>query len=135
MQIRQADIYRADMALVDELWIPGRLPNLNDALAAARAWKGRKYGEMKRRVTAEIAAMAISGGLRPRPDGAHVSLVFVESNMRRDPDNVAGMGAKFILDGLKQAGIIPNDGWKHIKSLNLSWSVSKKAPGVWVRLS
>jgi hypothetical protein len=33
----------------------------------------------------------------------------------RDPDNISSGGRKIILDGLVQAGVIPDDGWDVVR--------------------
>jgi len=43
----------------------------------------------------------------------HVTFIWIESNKRRDPDNVA-FAKKFILDAAQKAGLIENDGHKQI---------------------
>lgn len=46
-----------------------------------------------------------------------LSIDWYVKNRRKDPDNIA-FAVKFILDGLQQAGIIDNDGFKQVLSIN-----------------
>jgi len=41
---------------------------------------------------------------------------WIESNKRRDPDNIA-FAQKFVFDGLIKAGILENDGHKQVKRI------------------
>ena len=95
--------------------IPGELPSLNAVLAGAkRHWSS--YAALKKALTNKIAWIA-KGQLTPIPNGP-VDLVFrwVTKNRKADPDNISH-GAKYIIDGLVAAGILPNDGRKTIRSL------------------
>lgn len=49
-------------------------------------------------------------------EAASLTIVHIEPNRRRDPDNIMA-AQKFILDGMVQAGIIEDDGWRHIWSI------------------
>jgi len=52
---------------------------------------------------------------------------------RQDKDNVAA-GVKFILDGIVQAGVLKNDGWKEIGDILHRFKVDKKNPRIEVQL-
>lgn len=94
--------------------IPGELPSLNAVLAGAkRHWSG--YASLKKAQTNKVAWIA-KGQLTP-VDGP-VDLVFrwTTKNRKVDPDNVSH-GAKYLIDGLVAAGILPDDGRKTIRSL------------------
>lgn len=62
-----------------------------------------------------------------------VSITWVEKNRRRDKDNISA-GQKFIFDGLIEAGVLKNDGWKEIGEVSHSFRVDKKNPRIIVRL-
>lgn len=49
--------------------------------------------------------------------------------MRRDPDNIAA-AVKFIWDGLVEAGVIPNDGWKENGGWSNHFEVDKDNPRI-----
>ena len=52
---------------------------------------------------------------------------------RTDKDNITG-GLKFVLDGLQDAGILKNDGWKEIGNIYHFFKVDKKNPGLELEL-
>ena len=115
-----------------EITIPGELPNLNAALAGAkRHWSS--YAQIKKTQTNKVAWIA-KGQLTPITPPINLIFFWVTKTRRVDPDNVSH-GAKYIIDGLVNAGILPNDGRKVIRSLtHLFPEPDKKAPRVTVRL-
>ena len=97
-----------------EITIPGELPNLNAALAGAkRHWSS--YAQIKKQQTNKVAWIA-RGQLTPVTPPVDLVFSWTTKNKRVDPDNVSH-GAKYIIDGLVNAGILPNDGRKVIRSL------------------
>ena len=44
---------------------------------------------------------------------------------RRDPDNIASAGQKVLLDALQVAGVLPNDGWHEIASIEHNFKKSE----------
>lgn len=117
-----------------ELWVPGVLPDLNKALAAARSARGRYsgYARLKKDATDWVALHA-----RALPAFRRVRMEFTwhEPNRRTDPDNLIS-AKKFILDGLVQAGVLPGDGWENIASFGEErWFVVARDPGVLVFLA
>jgi len=116
------------------VFLPGPLPGLNEIIDARRAQRGRwnAYTTMKRRWQTQCVRIIQAAGLIPM---ARCTILFTwrEPNRKRDPDNVV-MGKKFVLDALQQAGILPNDGWRHIAAFRDRWEVDRDAPGVLVEL-
>lgn len=56
-------------------------------------------------------------------------------NRKKDPDNIS-FAKKFLLDGMVCAGLIPNDGWKHIGGFDGDdFTVDKENPRVIVTIS
>ncbi len=106
---------------------------MNEVIAAAKGCRGRGtlYSRMKREWNARVSAAATAAGMTPMRS-AHVSLFWWETSKRRDPDNFLA-SKKFVLDGLVDALVLPNDGWGEVLSLAEQWGVSKK-PGVHVVL-
>ena len=97
-----------------EITIPGELPNLNAALAGAkRHWSS--YAQIKKQQTNKVAWIA-RGQLTPVTPPVDLVFSWTTKNKRVDPDNVSH-GAKYLIDGLVNAGILPNDGRKVIRSL------------------
>ena len=58
-----------------------------------------------------------------------VTCTWITKDLRKDPDNVSA-GVKFILDGLVQAGILPDDRRKQINSIKHEFGVDKQNPRV-----
>ncbi len=116
---------------VSQLWIPGRLPGLNDIVAMNRS-SHHAYHACKNKWHHTIGLIAMASGAK-RFERAHIRLQWVEPNKRRDPDNVCG-GLKFILDALKLSGVLGSDGWAGVLSIAHTWGVDKSNPGVRVTL-
>ena len=96
--------------------IIGRLPGTNEIITAAKkVGNGSVYTRMKRKFTSELA-YRFRNGLDGVYELISLKLIWNEKKRYRDPDNVMG-GIKFILDGLVQAGIIPDDNYKHIGAI------------------
>ncbi len=137
-------------------WIAGKVPSLNDLLAAKgggsapiltslimrhRPGKRKQSGarfdlyndikqDWKRRTVSAIGSPFI------RVDRAHFGYVIVEETLKRDPSNICSAAIKFIEDGLVEAGVIPNDGWDQVQSIRVTWIHRKaRAPGVYVVMS
>ena len=114
-----------------KLEIPGRLPGLNEIIAAAKSHYA-KYSTEKKERTEEVAWLAKKAGL-PKYERAHLVITWYEPNSRRDPDNVMA-GQKFILDGLVQAGVLPGDSQKYIAGIVHRFRVDKRRPRVEVEI-
>lgn len=114
------------------LWIPGRLPGLNELLEA----KGSKVREARHRAKndaqAKIALFARSQ-LKP-VKRATFHYEFHEPNRKRDPSNIAAGAIKIIEDALQLAGIIDNDGWKAVAGFTVAFVVDRESQGVWLKL-
>ena len=115
-----------------EITIPGELPNLNAALAGAkRHWSS--YAQIKKQQTNKVAWIA-QGQLTPVTPPVDLVFSWVTKNRRVDPDNISH-GAKYLIDGLVNAGILPDDGRRTIRSLtHLFPDPDPKAPRVTIRL-
>jgi hypothetical protein len=122
------------------LSILGRIPNLNDVLDArattftVSSKRLDKYTPLKAKWTKAIEMLARSQIRKPLPP-AHYRILFIEPNRKRDPDGLF-VAAKFILDGIKEAGLIENDGWKQVLGVEFVWEVSGDDfnPGVLVAI-
>ena len=94
--------------------IPGELPSLNAVLAGAkRHWSS--YSSVKKQQTNKVHWIA-KGQLTPVDGPVDLVFTWTTKNRRIDPDNTSH-GAKYIIDGLVAAGILPDDGRKTIRSL------------------
>lgn len=114
-----------------KLTIPGRLPGMNEIVAAAKSHP-KQYSGMKRKHTQDVAILARS---LPHMERVDVQITWICENKRRDQDNISGGGTKFVLDGLQAAGVIDNDGWKQINSITHKFAVDKNNPRIEVELT
>jgi hypothetical protein len=109
------------------LWVPGKLPGLNELIGAAKGagGTGRAYSRLKRNWTEAVWALAKAARLAPYDPGARVYMGFVwyEADRRRDMDNIAAGGRKLILDGLVKAGVLATDGWGGVAGWTDSFEV------------
>lgn len=100
-------------ALEMKLVIPGRLPCMNDLIAANRLNKYAGAG-VKKKTQRQIILI-----LQPQVQGqrftkkVNIRIEYYEKDMRRDEDNVMS-AAKFILDALQDMELIPNDSRKYV---------------------
>ncbi len=107
--------------------IPGRLPGLNEIIAAAKSHYA-KYSTEKKAYTEEVAWLAKQARL-PKLEKVYLFITWFEPDRRRDPDNIM-TGQKFILDGLVAAGVLPNDSQKYIAGIVHRFRVDRKNPRV-----
>ena len=110
--------------------IPMRFPSLNEYIDANRS-DPRAGSRMKRRLT-EACAWCFKG---KAIDGfpARLRIVYREPNRRRDIDNIT-YAAKYILDGMVEAGAIPDDSQRYICSIESVVDVDRDNPRVEVWL-
>lgn len=121
---------------VKSFWIPIVLPGMNQIIDSCKRRKGNwnSYAELKSSLTYEICIY-----IREQKIGRYncpiwLHFIWREPNKRRDPDNIAAGGRKFILDALVREGIIQDDGWKQIAGWYDRFEVRKKNPGVYVTI-
>jgi hypothetical protein len=106
------------------LWIPGKLPGLNDIVAAAKISRRGVYAEMKREAERRIE-LAIYDACLPTMSEVWIRYEIVEPNKKRDPGNVLGGAIKFVEDALVRTGVLPNDNWGHIIGYDsVTWRVA-----------
>ena len=115
--------------------IPGTLPNLNDYIEAERISK-YKAAALKRETENAIGYYINLAKRQQEMPGPPVTMhyTWIEPNRRRDLDNISSFGRKVIQDSLVTAGILPNDGWKHIAGFSDSFEVDAKNPRVEIEI-
>ena len=118
---------------VARVWIPGRLPGMNDTTAKQGRGRGFAYAAEKRKWTNDIALLARAARV-PHFTRVHIAYRWVEANHKRDPSNIAAGGRKVVEDGLVLAKVLDNDGWEQIAGFSDTFEVGTK-PGVEVTIT
>lgn len=120
--------------MTQQLWVPGKLPGMNELIGAAKGFNGRgyAYAKLKREWTDSICVLALAARLQP-VGRARLRFTWREATRRRDPDNVCAGGRKLILDALVKADVLSDDGWDEIVGWEDRWEVGQK-PGVLVEI-
>lgn len=114
------------------LVIPGRFPALNEILESSKThWS--VYREEKETYTTLVKVAAQQAGLCPVSRPVKVTFFWVEKNKKRDKDNLRA-GAKFVLDGLVEAGVLPGDGWRWVQAFEDLFGVDAENPRVEVTI-
>lgn len=112
------------------LTIPGRLPGLNEYIAACNAAYAEGY-RMKRD-SMHTVMWQIKAQLR----GVHFTkpvflmFTFYEKDRRRDKDNVSSFARKAIQDALVQAGTLIDDGWGYVTGHMDQFDIDKENPRI-----
>ncbi|TDL57868.1 Holliday junction resolvase [Paenibacillus dendritiformis] len=110
--------------------IQGELPTLNEIIDAAKShWS--VYREMKETNTNLVAWIAKK---LPPINRADVTIIWYCKDRRKDKDNITA-GQKFIFDGLKEAGVIGNDGWKQIGDVTHRFRVDRNNPRIEIEIN
>lgn len=105
--------------MTQKIILPLRLPGLNEYTAACR---GNRFAgaSMKHKAQDQIARCL--GGIEPVKGPVTVQIEWMETNARRDCDNIA-FAKKFILDALVSEGILPDDSRKWVKGFRETFPV------------
>ena len=116
--------------------IPGELPDLNTIIAESKKGRGKwqPYNEMKQEYT-NIVAWIAKSEIKKQLKKIDLTITWICPNRRKDKDNISGGGTKFILDGLVQAKVIENDGWKQIGDIYHKFKIDKHNPRVEVAIT
>ena len=117
-----------------QLVIDGLMKGLND-------WRDVIHrsphagNDMAHSAKKRITALAREQRL-PRFEGpVVVTFDWYEPNLRRDLDNVAGTGQKWVLDGLVAAGVLPDDNMRHVVGLQHWAHIDPMEPGAIVTIT
>lgn len=125
------------------VYLPLSLMTLNemiDAQARARLVTNKATGKQvrisaytgkKKQATAEVALLCRAGLVAVR--AAFYTFLHVRTARNEDPDNFVAGAHKFVFDGLKASGVIPNDGWKQVLGFADFWQTGER-PGVLVAI-
>lgn len=113
--------------------IPGKLPGLNEYIAAERKNK-YQAAKLKRDTEKRIilaAKQQLCGVKFSCPVIMHYT--WYEPNRRRDKDNIA-FAKKFVQDAIVKCGVLKNDGWEEIEDFTDAFVVDARNPRVEVRI-
>ena len=117
-----------------KLIIPGRLPGLNEYIAAERS--NRHMGAKMKADSGNIVSVETRRCMRgvriERP--VFMEYTWVEKNRRRDLDNISSFGRKVIQDALVASGVLKDDGWKYVVGFSDRFEVDKDNPRIEVRI-
>lgn len=119
-----------EAVLLGRLIIPGRMPGLNDYIAAERSNRymaAKMKHEWQQTVCHEIRRQW--RGLK-FDEPIFLGYKFYEANKRRDHDNVAGFAHKVVQDAMVQMEVIRDDGWDYISGFIDWFQVDKKEPHI-----
>ncbi len=101
--------------------IKGSFTSTNDYINATRThWA--KGAKIKKEET-EFVRLQAFGKKAKTPCKIHFT--WYVKNSRKDPDGIAGIARKHILDGLVKAKVIPDDTMKYIKGFSDHFVVDK----------
>jgi Holliday junction resolvase RusA-like endonuclease len=112
------------------LTIKGRLPGLNEYIAACNA--AYAEGNRMKQDSVQLVSWYIISQLR----GVHFTnpvflmFTFYEPNKRRDHDNVSSYARKAIQDALVKCGTIKDDGWGYVTGHMDHFEVDKDNPRI-----
>ena len=115
-----------------KLTIDGRLPGLNEYIAAERTHR-QIAAKMKRTVQDEIGWCIKSQKSQPITVPVVLHFTWYEENRKRDLDNIA-FAKKFVQDSLVESGILRGDGWKEITGFTDTFKVDKMRPRIEVEI-
>lgn len=112
--------------------IPGRLDGLNTIINKNRH---NKYAgaKLSKKNIKKVSWSIKAAKLKKLKEPVILSIIYYEKNRRRDPDNIL-TSKKFILDAMQRTGLIQNDGWKNIESIEEYWQVDKENPRIEVTI-
>ena len=119
---------------MQQFFVPGPLPGLNEILDAAKSGRGKTnaYARLKNYWETIIVLHIRKARIQPVKE-AYFRFMWYEKNRRRDPDNIV-VARKFIMDSLVDDKILENDGWGQVRGFTDRWFVHAGEPGVTVQI-
>ena len=115
------------------LVIDGDWPAMNASIKRMKGhWSG--YAKEKRTWTNRVWLETHKQKRKSMPTPVPISFHWRMPNRRRDPDGLRGFVAKYILDGLVTAEIIPDDSAKHIVGFTDTFVLDRDNPGIEITL-
>ena len=103
------------------IFLPSRMPSLNELLdGKAQHGSWNRYNATKAKWASDIGLVVRARGLSAQGP-TYLSVLWLEPNTRRDPDNILSGGFKLLLDSLVKAGVMDGDGWNDVLGLAGFW--------------
>ena len=116
-----------------KITIEGELPDLNTYIHALN--RNRFVGaKIKREGTDSVVWQSKKYRGKAGEPPYHITFHWFCKNMRKDKDNISSMGRKCVLDGLQEAGVIPQDTWKVVDGFTDHFLLDKSNPRVEVTI-
>ena len=116
-----------------QFFIPYIFPSMNKVIDNSKQHWSR-YAKTKTTYENKVCWVIREAQIKPM-EAVSFEFEWHEKNKRRDPDNIGGFGRKVIIDALVKMGVIKNDGWGEVKSINETFRICKPLyPGVMVTL-
>ena len=118
-----------------QIFLPIRLPALNDMLASRGTKKGKfnKYDIEKGEIESFIL-FSLNKFKLPKFQKCKIGFTWIEPDRRRDIDNISA-GKKYILDSLVALGVLKDDSWKYVRGfLPEIFEADKNNWGIKVRI-
>lgn len=108
----------------------GTLPDMNEIIKVSKSHFA-VYAKLKKKHTQQVVDSIKE---LPAVQSADFLFQWYLPNKRKDPDNVAAGGTKMLLDGIVEAGVLPNDGYKQVKQITHKFYVDKDNPRIEVTI-
>jgi Holliday junction resolvase RusA-like endonuclease len=112
--------------MTQSFFVPGAMPRFNVIIGRASRWA---YSTAKKEWDRTIQFYIKQAKIQP-VHRVYIRFLWQEKNRKKDPDNIAGIGRKFLLDALVHSGVLKNDGWDHVIGWEDRWIVDPDNPGV-----
>jgi hypothetical protein len=120
------------MTYHSKLIVRGAMPNLNTVIAATKKhWS--HYSREKKKWTQTVRMEALAQKITPVTQPVWIRSEYFSKNKRADPDGIR-IAAKYILDGLVEANVLPDDSQKWIIGFVDRFDVDKDDPRIEVEL-
>ena len=120
-------------AMKNFIVIPGEMVCLNEYIDVERA---NRYGAaaIKKAETDRVAWTVRALRVKPITDLCDFRFIWYVPNKRKDPDNIH-FSAKFLFDGLVEAGVLPKDSQRYVGAvLHERIQIDAKNPRVIVEI-
>lgn len=112
------------------------LDNLSTRNQIDNAYKRNRFvgGDLKKKNDAKVYWSIKAAKVKPVENRIDVKVKFFWKDKRTDKDNILSGAIKFILDGMQKAGIIPNDGWDNIGTIDFDFEIDRENPRTIVKI-